>query len=166
MSKFEELCQAYVLSRKTYVDYRDSCFAFSQTLLEALVRYLEVPDGRIRLVPVNREPDAEAIYPLGGAMHLDDDTYWHLGVLIDLSDPAGAYPPQAVLIKLLLKRCEASFCVRLGQEGDDFAVRDGYPQDLASFLDHIHKTIKESYEEGLQQFLIQQESTRKIGFSD
>jgi hypothetical protein len=166
MSKFDDLCQAYATSRKAYVEYRDASFGFSQTLLEALVRYLEVPDGRIRLVPVNREPDADAVYPLGGAMHLDEDTYWHLGVLIDLSDPAGAYPPQAVLIKLLLKRCEATFCVRLGQEGDDFVVRDGYPQDLAAFLDHVHGTIKESYEQGLQQFLEQQESTRKIGFAD
>jgi len=166
MSKFEELCQAYATSRKAYVDYRDACFGFSQTLLEALIRYLEVPDGRIRLVPVNREPDAEAVYTLGGAMHLDEDTYWHLGVLVDLTDPSGAHPPQAVLLKLLLKRHEATFDVRLGQDEEDFEVRDDHPQDLAAFLEHIYLSIKESYEQGLQQFLIQQESTRKIGFGD
>lgn len=166
MSKFEEICQAYATSRKTYMEYRDACFGFSQTLLEGLIRYLEVPGGRIRLVPVNREPDADAVYTLAGAMHLDEDTYWHLGVLVDLSDPAGAYPPQAVLLKLLLKRHEATFFVRLGQDEEDFEVRDGHPQDLEAFLEHIYLSIKESYEQGLQQFLIQEESTRKIGFAD
>jgi len=165
MSKYEELCQAYANSRKTYVEYRNACFGFAQDLIEGLVNFLQVPEERIRLVPVNRDPDPEAVYTLSSAMHLDEDTYWHVGVVVDLSDPAGAFPPQAVLIKLLVKRHDGTFYVRLGQDGDDMRVRDGYPQDMALVMEHVFTTIKESYEQGLQQFLDQEESTRKIGFS-
>ena len=166
MSKYDELCTAYASSRKAYMDYRDGCFAFAQAVVEALVRYLEVPDGRVRLVPVNREPDPEALYSLAGAMHLDEDTYWHLGAVVDLGDPSGAFPPQSVLVRVLLKRCDEGFCLRLGQEEEDLTVRDGFPQDMAAVTEHIFETIKSSYEQGLQQFLGQQEDTRKIGFSN
>lgn len=164
MSKYDELCQAYATSRHVYVEYRDACFGFSQALLEAMIHFLEVPDGRIRLVPVNREPDPEAVYSLAGAMHLDEDSYWHFGVVVDLGDPAGTFPPQAVLLKLLVKRHEGTFCLKLGQEGEDIEIREGYSQDLGDFMENVFLTIKESYEQGLQQFLDKEETTRKIGF--
>jgi hypothetical protein len=164
VSKFDELCQAYASSRKAYVDYRDACFGFAQALIEGLLAFLQVPEGRIRLVPVNRDPDPEAAYSLAGAMHLDEDTYWHVGVVVDLSDPAGAFPPQAVLIKLLVKRHDGAFYVRLGEDDEDMRVRDASPEDLALVMEHVFETIKDSYEQGLQQFLDQDESTRKIGF--
>jgi hypothetical protein len=164
MSKYDDLCQAYANSRKAYVDYRNACFGFAQELLEGLFSFLQVPEGRIRIVPVSREPDPEAVYTLSSAMHLDEDTYWHVGVVVDLMDAAGAFPPQAVLIKLLLKRHDGVFFVRLGQDGDDMKVREGQPQDMALVMEHIFGAVKESYDQGLQQFLDQDESTRKIGF--
>jgi len=164
MSKFDELCQVYAGSRKAYTDYRDTCFAFAQSLVEALIGYLEIPEGQIGFVPVNREPDPAALYTLPGAMHLDEDTFWHFGVVITLADPSGGCPPQAVLLKLQLKQHEDAFGVRLGQDDEDFWVRPGYPQEMAAFMDHVFTAVKGSYERGLQQFL-DQASTRKIGFS-
>jgi hypothetical protein len=166
MSKYDELCQAYANSRKAYVDYRNACFGFAQELLEGLFGFLQVPEGRIRIVPVSREPDPEAVYTLSSAMHLDDDTYWHVGVVVDLVDASGTFPPQAVLLKLLVKRHDGVFFVRLGRDGEDMRVRDGYPQDIAVFMNHVFTAIKESYDQGLQQFLDQDESTRKIGFGE
>jgi hypothetical protein len=166
MSKYEELCRAYATSRKAYNDYREACYGFAQALVEGLIHHLELPEGQIHFVPVNREPDPEAVYTLAGAMHLDDDTYWHFGVVIALCDPSGEYPPQAALLKILVKRFDGAFAVRLGVEEEDSLVHLDHPQELLAFFDKVYGIIRDSYEQGLQQFLDQQESTRKIGFTD
>lgn len=165
MSKYQELCQAYAVSRKAYMDYREASLTFTQSLIQALMRYLEIPEGQVTFVPVNKEPDPEAIYPLAGAMHLEDDAYWHLGVVLNLGDPSGACPPQAVLLKLLVKHREGTFGVRLGQDEEDILIRPDFPQDMTEFLEHVFTAVKDSYEEGLQQFL-DHETMRKIGFGD
>ena len=38
-------------------------------------------------------------------------------------------------------------------------------QDMALVMEHVFGAVKDSYDQGLQQFLGQEESTRKIGFA-
>ena len=80
MTKFDTLCTAYKTSRKTNFSYRDEGINFARELIAKYIKFLEVPEDYFRFVPMDETPKSNTTYSLFGAIHLNDDTYWHLGL--------------------------------------------------------------------------------------
>ena len=164
MSKFEELCKAYATSRKNYFDYRETCSKFAHTLVRGMVDYFGCPKGQVKFIPLNKEVESGSIYTVMGAIHLDDDTFWHLGVRLTLYKAPNIFPHQPFLLRLLIKKVDDYFTVKLRTEGPEFKVHEDKPDEFNSFYEFIFDLIKEDLEKGLQRFLEQNETVRKIGF--
>ncbi len=104
MSKFEELCNAYAKSRNDYFSYQDESFKFASSLINNFIDYLEVPEEQIKYIPTNIEPVKDMIYTIWGSIHLDKDTFWHLGVLLTLYEKPNIFPHQPIKIEFLFKK--------------------------------------------------------------
>ena len=163
MTKFDELCQAYANSRKNYFNYQSSCHEFISRLIKKIIKYLEIPEEQVKVIPLHQEAKDQCDYSVTEAMHLEDDTFWHIGLLITLY-AEDSLPRQPVLIWLITKRNNDLFLVKLGPASKEFAVHPNEEQDYINFIDHLFLNIKDSFELGLQHFLEGQENTRRIGF--
>lgn len=164
MTKFEELCQAYTNSRKYYFDYRDSCYQFTGGLMGKISSRLGIPMEQLEFIPLKEEPKPNTKYSISGAMHLDDDTYWHIGIRITLYEKPNILPHQPVLVRILIKKKDNIFTVRLGPAGEVFPIRQEVEEEYNTFIDAMFSLIKNGFETGLQRFLEKREIVKKIGF--
>jgi hypothetical protein len=165
MSKFEELCRAYAVSRKNYFDYRDACLNFAKDLVWGMVDYFKCPREQVKFIPLKEDIKPNTIYGLLGAMHLDDDTFWHLGFGLTLYVSPNIFPQETALLRFLVKKVDDCFVVKLGIGGDEFRIHKDQLDELTTFYDYVFEQIEESYEKELQRFLEQEETSRKIGFN-
>ena len=97
MSKFEELCQSYSDARNKYIRFRDECFDFAAQLIKGFVDYYEIPSEQVKIVPTHEEVKPNTVYSIRGAMNLDDDTYWHLGLILNFYVRPGVSTEQPFL---------------------------------------------------------------------
>jgi hypothetical protein len=164
VTKFDELCQAYATSRKNYFDYRDTCRDFINRLVKKTIKYLEIPEEQCKVIPLNQEVKDQCDYSISEAMHLDKDTFWHIGIQITLYEEPDIVPRQPVLIWLMIKKNDGSFLVKLGPTSQDFMIRPNEEEDYIHFIDTVFLSIKDSFELELQHFLEGEEKTRRIGF--
>lgn len=167
MSKFEELCRAYAVARKNYFDYRDTCCKFAHTLVSGMIDYFKCPKEQIKFIPLKGEVEPNSSYTVMGAIHLDDDTFWHLGVMLTLYEAPNVFPHQPVLLQLLIKKVDDYFIVKLGTKRQEFTIHEDKPDEFNPFYEFIFVLIKENHEKGLQRFLGKEqkkEEPRKIGF--
>ena len=164
MTKFDELCQAYATSRKNYFDYRNACHDFISRLVKKTIKYLEIPEEQVKLIPLSEEVKDQCDYSISEAMHLDEDTFWHIGIKITLYEQPDIVPHQPVLIWLMVKKNDGSFLVKLGPGSKDFMIRPNEEKDYIHFIDTVFLSIKNSFELELQHFLEGEEKTRRIGF--
>lgn len=164
MSKFSDICTAYSTSRTTYFEYRDRSFSFAGELIRRYVQYLEIPAERFRFVPLNEEPKPNTTYTLAGAIHLDDDTYWHLGLQIMIFTSSNAYPQQPVLIRFMFKAAEGGYHIRISENDDGHVIHAGNETEFTTFFDFLQLQIRQNFLTGLQCFLEQSAPLRTIGF--
>lgn len=165
MSKFDELCGAYKTAQDNYSNYHTACVKFYGTLVSEFVKYLDCPREQVTFLPLDKEPDPGSTYSIPGAMHLDDDTYWHLGFRLTLYISPNTFPHQPILLRLLAKKVDDHFLVKLGKDGPQFKVHENNPKELEPFFDSLFTAIKEDFENGLQSFLSQgEQEIRRIGF--
>ncbi len=164
MSKFKELCKAYETARINFFDYRRDCHTFASKLIDGLIDFLQCPKEQIKFIPLKKDYESDFTYTLMGAMHLNDDTFWHLGVGITLYKEPNIFPHETVLISFLIKEKSDSFTVKLGDSGKEFEILKDKPEDFNEIYEFIFNQIKETYEKGLKRFLEQKETSREIGF--
>ena len=60
MSKFDELCQAYVIDRLKYLKYQEDCWRFGAILVKGLRDYLQCPEDNIKVYPAKGEIEPNA----------------------------------------------------------------------------------------------------------
>nr|DAI75498.1 MAG TPA: hypothetical protein [Caudoviricetes sp.] len=165
MSKFEEICAAYKVSQDKFHDYRNRSMDFALSLGHKYIQYLGITRENFRWVPVQDNSTEEEGFTIQGAMHLDDDTYWHLGLKINVFTAPNAFPQQRLLIIFKFKQ----------KEKDKFEVMvDGYDKkhiiavdgdaSYTVFFNHLQKIIMSLYEDDLDNFLASQQENRTIGF--
>ncbi|MFA6583629.1 MAG: hypothetical protein WCS77_04960 [Elusimicrobiaceae bacterium] len=164
MSKFNQLCKAYATARKSFFDYRDECFEFTSWLLEGLVSYLDCPVEQIGYFPLKGDFQPGHTYTLMGAMDLEDDTYWHFGMGITLYEQKKKFPHETVLFEFMIKKADGKFTVKMDAEGTEFHIAKDDPASAHKLYEKIYEEIRESYSSGLQHFLEEDETARKIGF--
>ena len=164
MTKFDELCKAFARARKDYHEYENSSRKFAGKLVKKLIDHMGIPKDQFKYVPLEGERDKNATYSIAGAMHLDHDAYWNLGICITIYEQPNSYPHQPLLIRLLFKKKDDSYIVKIGPNGDVNNVRLDVEEDYAVFAEFLFNYLKNIYEGRLEKFLEKDIVEKKIGF--
>lgn len=153
MSKFNQLVGAYQESAQRTIAYKDLCRRFASILVDRFVKHFEVPRERIDFLPLDKHPEQGKTYTLVGAMHWDDDGFWHLGIVLKLTD-LGAFPAENVLIRICIKGVNGRFVVRMGKEGFPEMEVDPHTFDgLDIFFEHMLHRLIDEYDQSLNEHL-------------
>ncbi|MBU2840921.1 hypothetical protein HF670_15600 [Acidithiobacillus thiooxidans] len=164
MTKFLDLCNSYKISRETYFKYRDRSFLFARELIRRYADYLGIPEEQLRLVPLNEEPNPNKTYSLFDAIHLNDDSFWHLGLQITIFTAPNQYPRQTLLITFLFKETDSGFRILISEDDPGHIINTGNESEFLAFFDFLQDTIQQNFETGLQRFLDTSAPLRTIGF--
>ena len=167
MTKFQEMCAAFAESRDSYFAYQNACILFASDLERKFIEHCSIPHELLRLVPLNEKPKDGTIYTPAGAMYLDDDIFWHLGVQLTLYSAPNQFPYQPVLMVFCIKKEADRFLVRFGTNGPDFIIEPSCIEGYLKLFDHVTSQIKDYFSGRLQRFLECSgdiDEVRKIGF--
>jgi hypothetical protein len=164
MSKFSDLCASYAASRNTYFAYRDQSYAFARELISRYIAYLEIPEKNFRFEPLDKDPKPGSTYSLPGAIHLNEDTYWHLGFEVTLFTAPNEYPQQPVLFSFMFKGAKDAFHIRISEDDAGHLIHPGNESEFTAFFEFLQRQVQRSFETELQCFLEQSALPRKIGF--
>jgi hypothetical protein len=149
MSKYQEICAVAANSEKAWSHYEDTCGRHMSELVTGLVTYCEIPSDKVRFLRWNgmtgeqrnyTAPDGEdEIYSLPGAIKYDrTDGYWHLGIVVTLSQL------QWVGFVLCVTEESGKPLVKFGGVGTPRRIGDSKQRD--EFFDEIVGKLKQSYE--------------------
>lgn len=164
MSKFDEMCAAYVESRKNWFSYRDKCSDAMRRLAAGFIKYCEIPEDQVRLVPVTGEDRQGKTFSLLGAMNVEDQGFWQLGMQITLFEKPNQYPHQPILIVLGVKDHDGKLQVMVGKDGEVQLLNIDDKEQLANFYDKLVILVKKFFRDGLQEFLEKSAPLKTIGF--
>ncbi|RMH00387.1 MAG: hypothetical protein D6706_04120 [Chloroflexi bacterium] len=141
-TKFEEICEAYSRARKAFRDYEETCRDFARELVYGMVEYFGWPQDReITYIPLGEELNPNnRFYALAGAMRMDDEAFWHFGVVLTVSEPGGSYPTP-LLLSFFIKKVGPHFIVKLGPKGKEIPIHEGRRNDLSPFYDAVFAQI-------------------------
>ncbi|HBX8459029.1 TPA: hypothetical protein MII19_16045 [Klebsiella pneumoniae] len=165
MSKFEEICAAYKVSQDNYSTYRELSAAFAIGLGRRYIQYLGLTKANFKWVPENDTSTEKEGITIPGAMHLDDDTYWHMGLKIKIFSAPNVYPQQRLLIIFKFKQKDKSkFEVMVDGDDKKHIIETDGDASYTVFFNHLQKIIMGLYENDLDNFLASQQENRTIGF--
>lgn len=164
MNGFEEMCAAYARSRVTYFGYREKCFNYMGSLVSEFIRHCGIPEEQIRFVPDNEEPKENTLYSLPGAMHLDEDTFWHVGLRITLYEKPNVFPHQPVLLVICVKEMDGKLLVKVGAKAEAKEVDLTDKNQRETLFRQMIGTVINFFEGSLQEFLEKEAPLKTIGF--
>lgn len=165
MSKFQEICAAYKISRDNYHAYRDRSMDFAVRLGQGYIRYLGISSENYKWVPATDTSTEKEGFTIPGSMHLNDDTYWHLGLKIKIFTAPNVFPQQELLIIFKFKeKKEKVFEVMIDNIDKKYEIETCSDASFTVFFNHLQKVILAMYQDGLDNFLASQQEDRKIGF--
>ncbi len=164
MSKYEEIIVSYSNARKAFYAYEDTCRNFARDLIMGMIEYFEWPQDReITYIPLGEELDPNnKFYALAGAMRMDQQSFWHFGVELTVSEPSGAYPLSLVM-SFFIKKVGPYFIVKLGPDGQEVKIPENKPvSELGPFYEAIANHIKKFFTKDYVQAAAKHE--RQFGF--
>ncbi|UJS15971.1 MAG: hypothetical protein L3J17_08555 [Candidatus Jettenia sp.] len=166
MTKFEDLCNSYSLSRKKYFNYRNECVNFADKLVSGMFDYFKCPKEQIKYFSPKDQymPDNHSYQSLRGVMTLEDDTFWHFGIGLTLYESPDIKPCETITIHILLKKICEHFTVKINTFDEKFVIHANKPADFEKFYEFIFNEIKEDYEKDFEVFFKEKDRVRKIGF--
>lgn len=166
MTKFEELCAAYKKAQSEFKQYKDDCHDFAADLWNKVALYFQIPTSQLTLYNIDEEGEYQATAPpIINALSLWPDAYWQIGFGITLFEKKDTYPQETIIIGLGLKRdLENNYFVRLKGSDQEFQIDRKSEADFNKFFDYLFKEVQKSYSTGLQTFIDQDTTFRKIGF--
>lgn len=165
MSKFEEICAAFDESQRKFIDYRSECHDFGRKLSRQYIQFLEVPKEHFEWFNPDADKPPKGKVTIPGAMYLDDDTYWHLGLKITVIDKQkSGFRPKILIIFKFKKLDNSTFEVLI--DGDEKSHKIELDKDDAFNLlfSHLQTILLGLYQNDLEDFLASQQSPRSIGF--
>ncbi|MGG7036973.1 MAG: hypothetical protein ACI7YS_17525 [Flavobacterium sp.] len=167
MSKFEQLCSAYKKAQTEFKEFRDNSRDFAVNLWDRMIQYFEIPPSQLSLYKVNEDDEYETVAPpMFNALTLRSDAYWQVGFGITLFETdKNEFPQETIIIDLLLKwENKDLYKIKLSDHDKEFQIDRNNPDDFKNFFDYIYKEIETDYKTGLQTFLDQNKTIRRIGF--
>ncbi|MFQ5400118.1 MAG: hypothetical protein ACE5E7_11030 [Anaerolineae bacterium] len=158
MSKFEELCRAYLKARREFREYEETCRNFARDLIYGMIDYFGWPDDQeITYIPLGeRISPNDRFYALAGAMRMDDESFWHFGVELTLHEPGGSYP-LPFLMSFFIKKIGPHFIVKLGPKGKEIRIHEDRRGELAPFYDAVYVQIMEFFAREYQDAVTKQQ---------
>ena len=117
---------------------------------------------------VGDEGEWEIVPPMMiNAMTLEEDAYWQVGFGITLYGKKNEFPQETLIIGLLLKtEGNKKFKVKLYGQDKLFEIDRNKEADFNGFYEFIFNEIQTNYQKGLQTFLGQDTTIRKIGYKE
>ncbi|NER14358.1 hypothetical protein GWK08_12970 [Leptobacterium flavescens] len=164
-SKFSQLCAAYSNAQTNFENFRLDCHSIASLLVDELKAYMGVPEKQFSLYRVNQNNEFQVVPPsLVNALVLSPDSYWHFGVGLTVCKSPESLQEELILIHLMVrKEIDNQFFVKYANHEEEFEVFKGQAESFHPFLDFLHETIIESYNDRLQQFL-GEKTERKLGY--
>jgi len=169
MSKFDELCQAYVSAKKDFLARRAAAVSFAAGLLAGMEAHLGCPPFQLYFLPHNREASSTKTRTADGAVWLDDDGLWRFSMALCLRETQDMSRkdaiPQTVRFEMAVRPTETGYTVKLKGWDDEFSLpsADGSGEH-AAFYESVFQHVLGSYRQPGQRFLENViESQRTIG---
>ncbi len=163
MSRFEQLCETLRQTRRQYYAYREECSAFMSTFMMGLREYLDVPDGYCEYYATQGHWKGRKVPGLTAAMHLDDDSYFHIGVVIDLVEKPDTFPTEPNGFILKLKKRDNAFEVILPDD-KQFVIDAVSEEAFEPVYEHMFNIMRKRYDNALREFLDTADVKRRQGF--
>jgi hypothetical protein len=157
MSRFQDVKKAYAAAQKKYDGYYSQCAYFASAFSRALIDRFEWPR---ELVSWER-PGIGPVAHVEDALMLEEDTFWHLGLLLRL-DEAGSGGP--LRIGLRFKKAGDRYLLELFP-GVEFEVREPTAEAFEPVLDALFEELSAHFERGLDLFLENRAGKLRIPFT-
>jgi hypothetical protein len=151
-SKYDEICQTYRKSRKSFLDYQQECQIFARDLVDGMIEYFEWPqDQEITYIPLGEELDPNnRFYAISGAMRMDEELFWHFGLEMYAQEPGGAHP-LPFLLSFFIKKIGPHFVVKLGPKSKEIRIHEERRGDLGPFYDAVFVQIMNFFAQRYQE---------------
>jgi hypothetical protein len=117
----------------------------------------------LRFVPLNKKPEDGTRYSIPGSMHLDDDNYWRLGMILTLYSAPNSCPQPIQLVFFIRKKGDY-FYVKSAETGMEFKINPSSEEDFPQFFDNEISQIKDFFSGILHRYLEGSQQLKRIGF--
>jgi len=167
-SRFDQLCHALKEVRTQFNNHRTECLHVAARLRDGLSQYLEAPEGHVSLYANRGDFAGRKMDGPAAAMKLENDTFWHFGIVVDLYEEPGVLPYCCVAFDVRMKKTGRGFelFVDTGEEYQvtlDAAAAEDAGQ-LQSLFDHLFKFIVGRLDGAFEAFNTHGDSSRRFGF--
>ncbi len=152
MTKFEELCKIYTESGNDFNNYRWECIDFAKDIGKNVANYLECKEEDIQYYLYDKDGKPVEAHPRD-ALILQDDTFWHYGMGINLYLVGNKNPAMPFILDLAIKGDKNRFIVEFPTLKKEFNVNPDKIEDFKPMNDLIFNTIKDRFENELEKFL-------------
>lgn len=157
---YQLISKAYAISRENYAAYRSECALFAGIFSRGFAEYLGGRDA-ITYESLRGVRKGDGPVDVQEAMHLDEDTFWHFGMLIRVD---GKKTTDLVRIEVRFKKIEKRFVISLfGHE--DFELGEPNALTLEPVYELLVLSIRRHYEDGLRLFLDKRGQNLHLPFS-
>jgi hypothetical protein len=160
-TRYQDLCQALEDARKRFKDYRSDCVFFASQFARQLTENLGGPKDLVSFEPTGGARQGDGPVTIEEAMHLDEDTYWHLDMRVHL---AAEKAKDDIRLHVRFKKIEKLYVVNLfGHE--DFELAEPSPAALEPIFAFLFLSVKRHYDDGLRLFLDKRGKNLQLPFS-
>jgi hypothetical protein len=158
MTRFEELCKIYTKAEKDFSNYRWKCIDFAVEMGDGVADYLECKKEDIQYYLVsNAGQPGEATQPKEAhprdALFLENDTFWHYGMGINLYIEGIKNPAMSYIFDLAIKGKKNNFVVDFPKQQKKFDIDPNKPEDFQPVHEFIFDEIKNRFDNELEKFL-------------
>jgi hypothetical protein len=162
MTPYQKLCHALNQANTDYSAYRQESFSFGLKFAAHFKAFLCAPEGSLRYVPLEKDDDNNTGYTVMGAMHMEEDGFWHLGMILLLE--ANGRPGHEIKLHIRFKREGDAFRVGPFIDHDEFVVQPEFEDSFRPVFHCIVKAIDNYFLIGRNGQLEKSGPMRSIGF--
>ncbi len=159
-----ELCEAFSQARQSYLDYRGESYELADRIYKEMISYLGCSENDLKLVPDKEGYDDTLTYTPAGASCLGNDSYWHIGFILQLKATDCEGPFESIRFAILFKKTPDGYSTKIATKATEFNIIPNDPSTFNLLFDDLFSHIKESYEVGFKDFLSTGKSSHNIGF--
>jgi len=164
MSKYNDLCEIYRESRNKYFNFENASFEFAERLVDRLVDYLSIPKEQTKLFPTIGKANPALIYSVREAMRMGPDTFWYLGLGIELQcKDCPDTPDQSVLVNLALRKDGGIFIVKISDNDQGRRIKEDL-SNADEFFDHMFNSVSDLLQAKINRYLAKKPVDCRIGF--
>jgi len=162
MTRFLQLCEAFGYSKRQFDEYKVNVSLLVGEFLQGFRAYLQAPEGMVNLMATKGYLNGRKMPGPTGALFLDNDTYWHFGVVVDLYKEDDEFPYELARCFMRIKLAKTHFDWEILDDGARFQVSK--PAELDAVYDHLFEVLKTRYAQAFKGFVIDGDPTKRYGF--